>query len=75
MSPLFQTPHNYFRIFRCYQKTKRRREEKRKRKLEEKNISDKMQFNWKSKKNLKASKKKFINWLKLDEFILVVYAI
>ena len=26
-------------------------------------------FSWKSKKNLKALKKKFMNWLKLDEFI------
>ena len=35
-SSLFQTLNKYFRIFRCYQKTKGRREGKRKRNLEEK---------------------------------------
>ena len=35
-SLLFQTLNNYFRIFRCYQKVKGRREGKRKRNLEKK---------------------------------------
>ena len=35
-SALFQTLNNYFSIFRCYQKTKGRREGKGKRKLEKK---------------------------------------
>ena len=77
-SPLLQTLNNYFRIFSFYQKNKRKKRRKKENKTWEK---DKYQtkcknwrkrngkLNWKSKKNLKASKKKFINWLKLDEFI------
>ena len=37
-SPLFQTLNNYFRIFRCYQKTKGRRKGKRKENLRKRQI-------------------------------------
>ena len=49
-SPLFQTLNNYFRIFRCYQKTKGKRLGKRKRKLEKKTNIRQIQFNWKRKR-------------------------
>ena len=50
--PVFKTLNNYFRIFRCYQKTKGRREGKTKRKLEKKtNIIQNAKIKEKETKN------------------------